>query len=126
MAIESFANREERIIYTRCHGVMGLDDFRSYMSEIWGGMQYYGYNELFDTREGDWDSFDFSLLFTVAAEAASLGTLDPNSKLAWLVLEGKQKELTDFYYSAKTALPVNSRGLQAFYARDEALRWLQE
>lgn len=126
MPIESLANDEERIVYTNCGGIMTLTDFQLYMSKVWGDMRYFGYNELFDASEGDWSSFDFSLLFTVAAEAANLDSLDPNSRLAWVIKEGKQKELTDFYLSAKSVLPVNSRALQAFYDRDDALTWLRE
>jgi len=126
MPIESHASDEERIIYTTCLGAMTLDDFKDYMNTVWGDLRYFGYNELFDASEGDWSSFDFSLLFTVAVEAAKLGSLDPNSRLAWLIKEGKQKELTDFYTTAKSALPISSRDLQAFYDRDAALQWLRE
>lgn len=124
--IESLINEEDRIVYTCCRGEMGLDDFKVYMAEVWGHMRYYGYNELFDASQGDWSNFDFSYLFTVAAEASKLGSLDPASRMAWLIKQGKQKELTDFYSTAKSVLPVNSRSLQAFYDRDEALQWLCE
>lgn len=37
------------------------------------------------------EDFDFSYLVDVSEAAAKLNTLDPDSKLAWVVLEGKQK-----------------------------------
>ena len=126
MPIESRIDDEERIVYTCCSGEMGLDDVMAYQAEVWGHMRYYGYNELFDASEGDWSNFDFSYLFTVAAEAAKLGSLDPASRIAWFIKEGRQKALTDFYITAKSALPVHSRSLRAFYDRAEALQWLRE
>jgi hypothetical protein len=105
---------------------MTEDDFAYYINEIWSHDKYYGFNELFDTSNGDWSEFDFSFLFKVAEKASKLTTIDPNSKLAWFVLEGKQKELTDFYKSAKSIIQTRSRALEAFYSRDEALEWLKK
>jgi len=42
------------------------------------------------------------------------------------VLEGKQRELTDFYKAAKSLKPVRSRALEAFYSMDEAIGWLNK
>ncbi len=124
MPITNKTDHDKKLIYTSCSGVMTEEDFRDYILRIWGDMSHYGYNELFDTRQADWDLFDFGYLLDVAKNAATLKTIDYNSKLAWLVLEGKQKQLTDFYKSAKSLLPTNSRKLQAFYSEAEALAWL--
>ena len=126
MAIKNTINEEEKIIYSICTGVMMLEDFDIYIENIWGDGKYFGFNELFDTTQADWDDFDFGYLFTVAKNAAKLGTIYPDSKLAWVVLEGKQKELTNFYKAAKLSLPVKSRALEAFYSRNEAIQWLKE
>ncbi|MDH5570577.1 MAG: hypothetical protein OEY89_02355 [Gammaproteobacteria bacterium] len=125
MPIKNTINQEEKIIYSICEGLMVREDFDLYVSRIWSHYKYYGFNELFDTVQGDWSEFDFGYLFSVAETAAKLKTIDTNSKLAWVVLEGKQKELTDFYRSAKLLLPVKSRSLEAFYLYDEAMQWLK-
>lgn len=125
MTINNIINEEEKIIYTTCNGLMTEIDFELYVQEVWSHDKYYGFNELFDTVDGDWSQFDFSFLFKVAEKASQLGTIDPNSKLAWYVLEGKQKELTDFYKSVKSVMQTRSRALEAFYSRDEALQWLK-
>lgn len=124
MSIENDIDDEKKIIYSRCKNVMSLQDFRDYIDRIWGDARYFGYNELFDTRPADWTDFDFSNLFVVAGNAAQLSTIDPSSKLAWVVLEGKQKALTDFYKEAKKMLPVSSRSLKSFYSEEDALDWL--
>ena len=125
MPIKNTINEEEKIIYTSCSGIMTEDDFKEYIHNVWSHGNYYGYNELFNTTEANWDDFDFGFLLYVAQSAAKLKTIDPNSKLAWVVLEGKQQKLTDFYISAKSMLPVQSRALEAFFSRDEALAWLK-
>lgn len=124
MPIKNIINDSEKIVYSICNGEMSLDDFKVYVDSVWRDARCYGYNELFDTRQADWENFDFTNLFVVASDAARLGTLDPYSKLAWLVLEGKQKALTDFYKNAKALLPVNSRKMQAFFSEQEAIEWL--
>lgn len=124
MPIKNIINIRERLIETNCYGEMKPEDFDEYIRSVWSTMQYYGFNELFDTREADWSNFDFSYLFKVASEAARLDTLDPESKLAWIVNEGKEKQLTDFYKVVKAQMPVRSRGLEAFYTSEEALKWL--
>jgi len=124
MPIINTVDKENRIIYSICTGVMKKEDFDTYVREMWGHKDHYGFNELFDTVQADWSDFDFSYLFSVAETAALLNTIDPNSKLAWVVLEGKQKELTDFYKSAKSLTHGSSRALEAFYSRDEAMAWL--
>lgn len=126
MPINNTIDAKEKMIYSICTGVMTKEDFIEYVNNIWGHDTYYGYNELFDTTEADWSEFDFGFLFTVAENAAKLNTIDPESKLAWLVLEGKQKELTDFYKSAKVLMDVKSRSLEAFYSKDEAMQWLNK
>ena len=126
MPITNLINHEEKIIYTSCSGLMTVDDITLYINETWSHDKYYGYNELFDTVNGDWSEFDFSFLLNIAEQASKLTTIDPNSKLAWYVLEGKQKELTDFYKSAKSIIQTRSRALEAFYSRDEALQWLKK
>ena len=105
---------------------MTLEDFKDYVKRIWSDARCYGYDELFDIRQGEWDNFDFSDLFVVASDAAQLATVDPGTKLAWVVLEGKQKALTDFYKNLKAVLPVESRALKAFYTEEEAIAWLSE
>ena len=105
--------------------MMSLDDFYVYIADVWHDPGHYGFNELFDTTQADWSQFDYNLLLKLAQSAAKLQTLDPESKLAWVVLEGKQKDLTDFYKSAKSMLPVKSRKLEAFHSREQALKWLE-
>lgn len=126
MPINNTINKDERIIYTTCSGLMKSEDFDFYIKKIWGHNEFYGFNELFSTVDGDWSEFDFSYLLGVAQAAAKLKTIDTNSKLAWVVLEGKQKELTDFYKSAKLLTNVESRALEAFNCKDKALQWLKE
>ena len=125
MPIKNTINDEQQIIYSTCIGVMALEDFTDYIGRIWTSPQYFGYNELFDVTEADWSQFDFGYLLNVAENAAKLSAIDPNSKLAWVILEGKQTELTDFYKAAKSMINVPSRQLQAFYTKDEALKWLR-
>ena len=126
MPINNTIDKDVKIIYSICSGVMRPEDFDDYIKRIWVEGQYYGFNELFDTSQGDWNEFDFSYLFSVATAAANLKTIDTNSKLAWVVREGKQKELTDFYKAAKSSLPVKSRALEAFYSTSDAMEWLNE
>ena len=125
MPISNSINQQEKIIYSVCTGVMAEEDFDSYISNIWSDDTYYGFNELFDTTEADWSKFNFSYLLNISKAASKLNTIDPDSKLAWVVLEGKQKELTDFYKAAKSLTNTRSRSLEAFYSKDEALRWLK-
>lgn len=124
MPINNTVNEDERIIYSICSGVMKPEDFDLYINTIWSHNEYYGFKELFDTVEADWSKFDFSYLFDIAKKAAALTTIDSNSKLAWIVLKGKQKELTDFYKAAKSLTQGQSRTLEAFYSKEDALQWL--
>lgn len=126
MPIEITIDPDARIIYSTCVGIMTQEDFVEYQKWPWSDNSYYGFNELFDASQADWSGFNFSFLFTIAENASKLDTLDPQSKLAFVILEGKQKELTDFYKAAKSAITDNSRQLQAFYSREEALSWLTE
>lgn len=126
MPINNTIDQKEKIIYSICTGVMKEEDFDVYLKEIWGHDKYYGFNELFDTVQADWSEFDFGYLFSVIEGAAKLKTIDPDSKLAWVVMEGKQKELTDFYKSAKSLMQGKSRSLEAFYSIDEAMQWLKQ
>ncbi len=125
MPIHNSVDEKERIVYSICSGTMKPEDFVDYINEIWSHGNYYGFNELFDTREADWSQFKFSYLIEVAKRASQLRTIDPGSKLAWIVIEGKQKELTDFYKSAKLMTPGTSRQLEAFNSEEEAMRWLR-
>ena len=125
MPIENIIDNTEKIIFTICSGTMRDEDFDLYVKRIWGNDQYYEFNELFDTVQADWSKFDFGYLLGFAKEAAKLTTINPDTKLAWVVLEGKQKQLTDFYKSAKSLTNVKSRALVAFYSKEEALEWLK-
>jgi len=124
MPILNDINHEQRCIYTTCSGLMAAQDFDEYMARIWTDSSNYGYNELFDTTQADWSDFDFNYLFEIAQQAAKLTAIDHNSKLAWHVTEGKDKALTDFYITAKSLITTESRSLEAFYDRQEALCWL--
>lgn len=104
---------------------MKKDDFVEYVKEIWSHGEYYGFNELFDVTQADWSEFDYSYLIEVAKNSSQLRTIDPKSKLAWVVLEGKQKELTDFYKAAKSMTQGTSRLLEAFNSKNEAMLWLR-
>ena len=126
MPIENLITDDEKIIYSTCIGVMTPEDFDGYIRRIWSTADHFGYNEFFDVTQADWSKFDFGYLLTVAQNAAKLFTIDPNSKLAWLVLEGKQKELTDFYKAAKLMTNAASRDLEAFYNKEEAFEWLRK
>jgi len=125
MPIENVINDKEKIVYTICRGVMTLEDFTEHMKRIWSDTKYYGYHELLDTTLGDWTDFDFGFLFTIAEKASRLTSFDPNTKVAYVVQEGKQKALTDFYKNIKAMLPVNSRKLETFYSKEEAIAWLK-
>lgn len=126
MAIFNKVDEDQKIVYTRCTGLMTIEDFTDYITRVWGDFTHYGYNELFDLVDGDWSEFEFGFLLEIAREAARLKTIDYDSKLAWVLQDGKQKELVDFYKTAKALLPVQSRSLKAFYSRDEAMKWLTE
>ena len=125
MCIENIIDEKEKVIHTICSGVMTLEDFTDHMKRIWSDTKYYGYNELLDTTQGDWTDFDFGYLFTIAEKASRLNTFDPNTKVAFVVQEGKPKALTDFYKNIKGMLPANSREMKAFYSKEEALAWLK-
>ena len=125
MPIESVINSQEKMVYTTCSGIVYIEDFFKYQKDVWGHNDYFGYNELFDTTEADWSEFEFGTLFEVIKGAAKLSSLDPNSKFAWVVLEGKQRALTDFYKSAKELSQGSSRQLESFYNREDALKWLK-
>ena len=125
MPIENTIDQNSKIIYSICTGVMTEDDFDSYVDRIWSHFDYYGFNELFNTVEGDWSEFNFGYLITLAEAASELKTIDYSSKLAWVVLEGKQKELTDFYKAARSFSSDNSRSLEAFYSKEDAMHWLK-
>ena len=125
MSILNTINEDEKIIYSTCSGVMKNEDFDDYLLRIWGHTNYYYFNELFDTTAADWDSFEFGYMLDFAQAAAKLKTLNPETKLAWVVLAGKQKELTDFYKAAKSFTNVRSRALEAFESKEEALQWLR-
>ena len=124
MPIQNEIDDKQRCIYTNCVGSMTSDCFDDYLARIWTKLEYFGYNELFDTTQADWSDFNFGYLFEVAKRASELTALDPNSKMAWHVSEGKVKELTDFYITAKSMITSRSRSLEAFYDRNEALKWL--
>lgn len=125
MPVDNIINEAEKRIYTVCRGVMSLDDIMEYLERVWRDARHYGFNELFDVTRGDWSKFDFCDLFIVARDVAQLATIDPGSKLAWVVLEGKQMELTKFYTNIKAMLPVSSRELRSFYSEQEAIKWLE-
>ena len=108
MPINNTVNKDQKIIYTICTGIMKPEDFDLYINTIWTSSEYFGFNELFDTILKYWN------------------TIDPRSKLAWVVLKGKQKELTDFYKAAKSVKNTPSRSLEAFYSKEEALDWLNK
>jgi len=126
MPINNTINEEERIIYTTCSGVMKAEDFDDYLVRIWGHDKYFYYNELFDLSNADWSTFDFSYLLGLAQAAAKLKTLNHKTKLAMIVIEGKQKELTEFYKAAKSLTNVKSRAIEKFESKEEALQWLKE
>ena len=126
MPIINTINEEEKIIYTTCTGVMNGEDFDDYLVRIWGHDKYFHHNELFDISNADWSLFDFSYLLGLAQAAAKLKTLNPKTRLAWVIIEGKQKELTEFYKAAKSLTNVKSRALEAFVSKEKALQWLKE
>ncbi|MDH5396263.1 MAG: hypothetical protein OEW97_08300 [Gammaproteobacteria bacterium] len=126
MTIENIIDQDNKIILTLCSGVMVPEDFDIYVLRIWSDATYFEYNEIFDATHANWDDFDFSHLLAVAKKAAMNGYLNPNSKLAWVISEGKQKALTEFYTAAKLSLPVNSREFKPFYNQADAMKWLLE
>lgn len=126
MPIINTINEKEKIIYTTCTSEMKSEDFDDYLIRIWGHDKYYNYNELFDTVSADWSSFNYSYLIEFAQAAAKLKTLNPKTRLAFIVIEGKQKQLTDFYKAAKSFTNVKSRALESFISKEKALQWLQE
>lgn len=126
MTIENIIDEDNKIIHTICSGVMVPEDIDLYILRIWSDGTYFNFNEFFDTRQANWDDFDFSHLFSIAKKAAMNGYLNPDSKLAFIISEGKQKALTEFYMAAKSSLPVNSREFKSFYNQADAMKWLQE
>ena len=105
---------------------MAKEDFDLYINTIWLKDDHYGFNELFNTVDADWSEFNFTYLFEVAKRAATLTTIDSDSQLACVVLEGKQKELTDFYKAAKSLTSGQNRTIEVFYTNEEAMIWLEE
>ena len=126
MAIINTINEKEKIIYTTCSGVMESKDFDDYLIRIWGHDKYFYYNELFDTVNADWSSFEYGYLIEFAQAAAKLKTLNPESKFACIVIEGKQKKLAEFYKAAKLFTNVKSRELELFESKEKALQWLRQ
>jgi hypothetical protein len=101
-----------------------MEDFDLYISCIWTDSAHYGYNELFDTRKGDWSQFDFGHLLELAHKAALLSGIDPNSKLAWIIDNSHAQGMAEFYKTAKSMITTRSRSMQAFSDRSEAISWL--
>lgn len=126
MPIKSVVKLEEKMIYTDCVGIMQLSDFDEYMDEVWSSSDVYGCNELFDTTNADWSQFNFSDLLSIAHKASRLITIDPKSKLAWVIRDEIQEELVGFYKTAKESLPVSSRSMVPFYTKEDALKWINE
>jgi len=124
MPIENTIEHNQRCVYTICNGIMCAQDFDDYIGRIWTDSSHFGYNEFFDTTLADWSEFDFSYLLDIAKQAAQLTAIDTSSRLAWYVTEGKDKELTDFYITVKSFITSESRSLEAFYNREDALAWL--
>ncbi|MDH5391855.1 MAG: hypothetical protein OEY11_01590 [Gammaproteobacteria bacterium] len=124
MTIMNEINHEQLCIYTNCSGKMCIKDFDDYFSRVWTVSSHFGYNELFDTTQGDWSEFDFSYLFNIAKMASQLTAIDPRSKLAWVLPNSKFKKLTDFYVSSKNMITTESRQLEAFFDQQQALDWL--
>lgn len=124
MPIKNEIDHHQKCIYSICTGVMCTDDFDEYLADIWTNSSHFGYNEFFDTTEADWSQYDVMSLMSIAQKATQLTAIDANSKLAWLVSDEKVKQLTDEYKATKSLMNVQSRKLQAFFSREEALLWL--
>lgn len=127
MPIESSINREQRLVRTTCRGNVVAEDFSYYQHGVWQDDTLYGFNELFDTRPGDFSQLHFTDLLTIARNAANIPALDPNSKFA-IIIEagGRMEELVQFYTTAKSALTSSGRTIKAFFDEESALHWLQE
>ncbi|MDH5517014.1 MAG: hypothetical protein OEY36_04215 [Gammaproteobacteria bacterium] len=124
MAIENQVDHEQLCVYTNCTGIMKKTDVDDYMSRIWTVSSHFGYNELFDTTQGDWSEFDFDQLFDIAKTASLLTAIDPGSKLAWVVSNEEIKNLTQLYAQSKAMITTQVRHQQAFFNRQQALGWL--
>jgi hypothetical protein len=126
MPIESSVKRQERLVHTVCHGIITPEDFIDYQQGVWQDESLFGFNELFDTRPGDFSQFQFTDLLTVARNAAQIPAIDPHSKFAIIITHGRLEDLLQFYATAKNALPARSRAIKSFYCEEEAMKWLQE
>lgn len=124
MTIQNRVDHEQLCVYTNCTGIMKETDIDDYMSRIWTVSSHFGYNELFDTTQGDWSEFDFGHLFNIAKTASLLTAIDPGSKLAWVVSSEKIKRLTELYAESKAMITTQVRHQEAFFNREDALCWL--
>ena len=123
MKIVSILDVDNRCVYTSCKGLITLEDFLSYHQTTWGKSELYGFNELFDAREGDFSGIYFSDLLTVAKQASGLITLAPDSRAA-IVITPAQDELGQFYQAAKSLINTPTRETQLFFDIDAARDWL--
>ena len=125
MPISSSINLGAKLVLTRCGGLMASSDFDHYMAEVWSHNDYFGFNELFYTGEGNWSGFEFNQVLDVAAKSARLIRFKPNSKFAFVVSIGIQEELCKFYTAAKSLKQGQFREIRLFTTEIEAMDWLQ-
>ncbi len=123
MPIESTIDRKKRLVNTVCSGTVTLGDFLKYQDNVWRDESLFGFNELFDTDDGDFSALTISDLQEVAKNASRLN-LDPNSRIAIVVHSSKQDGLADMYMVLKQQRPENTRKIQSFLDKQSGLAWL--
>ncbi len=100
-------------------------DFITHMDLIWSNNLHYGFNELLDTRNADWDQFGFSDIFEIVRKEYELLSISSRSKFAWVVKKGMQEDLASFYITALGITCSKPRKIQIFYSYKKAVDWLQ-
>jgi hypothetical protein len=118
--------RENGYVHSRCHGEMQVDDYVQHIKTVWSNPDNHGFNELINATAGDFSNFFFTELLSVLAAVALADEVSPNTRLAIVVCEGKQKALTDFYLNAKAASEVEKMETQVFFDEEQALNWVCE
>lgn len=124
MPIDSSIDQDRRLIIAKCSGLLTLQDFIDYHRSVWCLPEVFGFNELFDARNADTSQLSYSDLLNLVASAIQLHNVLPQSKSAVLIQNDAQRQLYEFYLTARENFSNNSPQIAAFNNRDAALTWL--
>ena len=126
MPIKFTINREKRLVHATCSGVVTADELMVYQKDTWITGNVDGFDGLFDASGGDFSQLNYSDLLPFARNAALVDQFVPDSKLAIVIADAKQKTISEFYDSAVKLLPSDShsRTTNVFYTLEDAFNWL--